>query len=514
MEQNRQEQGQKWTVQVPLCDRQILTELSADVSLPDYQPEIKRLLRVRATALPTDKYVGAGSAEISGSVEYRILYTGNDGGLYCATHTEEYRMSVPVETPSDFDPSEGIVCDAVTLAEPAIFRAAAPRRISLRSRLRTRVRMYGLRSPEERLLGKAMGGAERLMGRAECARVFFGAGETQTLADEILLEDASKEWRVVSAEGKVFVGDATAGSGAVICRGEVCLQLLCAAETDGETCLLLRRIPFHEEVPTDGAEVNCTCRADGVCTELRVTVGEGKILCEVGLRLRTVAQRNETVSYTRDLYFPGMLAEVRRQELVLPKALRCLNGNFSLNTTLAPESLGAAKGKKILEATATAMASALEGEGGKLCLTGVCHCQVLLSDGNEITLQETDLPFRYAPDGVSGDAVEDWDASLEVVSCRARADGERMAIDAEIAVSLSAYGRTRILTVGEVELGEAVAADAAAYRICYPSREDSLWSVAKRYHCPIEALCLGNDLGGTAAADSPDSLAEKTYLLL
>ncbi|MBQ2249094.1 MAG: DUF3794 domain-containing protein, partial [Clostridia bacterium] len=320
MEQYRQEQGQKWTVQMPLCDRQILTEISADVSLPDYQPEIKRLLRVRATALPTDKYVGAGSAEIAGSVEYRILYTGNDGGLYCATHVEEYRLSVPVERPLDFEPSEGIVCDAVTLAEPAVFRAAAPRRISLRSRLRTRVRMYGLRAPEERILGKAPGEAERLMGRAECARVFFGNGETRSLADEILLEDASKEWRVVSAEGQVFVGDATAGSGTVICRGEVCLQLLCAAETDGETCLLLRRIPFHEEVPTDGAEVNCACRADGVCTELRVTVGEGKILCEVGLRLRTVAQRNETVSYTRDLYFPSVLAEVRRQELLLPKA--------------------------------------------------------------------------------------------------------------------------------------------------------------------------------------------------
>ncbi|MBQ2248684.1 MAG: DUF3794 domain-containing protein, partial [Clostridia bacterium] len=241
---------------------------------------------------------------------------------------------------------------------------------------------------------------------------------------------------------------------------------------------------------------------------------EGKILCEVGLRLRTVAQRNETVSYTRDLYFPSVLAEVRRQELLLPKALRCLNGNFSLNTTLAQGGLAVAKDQRILEATATASAAELEGEHGKLFLKGSCHCQVLLSDEREITLQETDIPFRYALDGVSEDAVEDWDASLEVVSCRARADGERMAIDAEIAVSLSAYGKTRILTVEEVELGETVAADAAAYRICYPSREDSLWSVAKRYHCPIEALCLGNDLGGTAAADSPDSLAEKTYLLL
>ena len=46
-----------------LCDRRVVTELSSDFSLPDYQPEIKRLLSVRATASPADKirrYGGGG----------------------------------------------------------------------------------------------------------------------------------------------------------------------------------------------------------------------------------------------------------------------------------------------------------------------------------------------------------------------------------------------------------------------------------------------------------------------
>ena len=99
-------------VQVPICDRQTVTELSSDFSLPDYQPQIKRLLRVSATVSPPDHYVGSGRAELSGTVDYSILYSGNDGALYCATERADYQLSVPVEMGADIDLNEGVVCDA------------------------------------------------------------------------------------------------------------------------------------------------------------------------------------------------------------------------------------------------------------------------------------------------------------------------------------------------------------------------------------------------------------------
>ncbi|MBR0443324.1 MAG: hypothetical protein IIX15_03200, partial [Clostridia bacterium] len=44
-------------LQLPICDRMVITEVSGEVSLPDYQPEIKRLLRVSATVQPPTRYV-------------------------------------------------------------------------------------------------------------------------------------------------------------------------------------------------------------------------------------------------------------------------------------------------------------------------------------------------------------------------------------------------------------------------------------------------------------------------
>ena len=114
-------------VQALLCDRFVVTELSSDFSLPDYQPEIKRLLRVRATVAPPDKYIGAGSAEFSGTVDYSIVYAGNDGALYCTTQTGEYSFNTPVEMSADIELGDGLLCDVESVAEMATGRVMAPR---------------------------------------------------------------------------------------------------------------------------------------------------------------------------------------------------------------------------------------------------------------------------------------------------------------------------------------------------------------------------------------------------
>lgn len=79
-------------VQVSLCDRIITTDLGGDFSLPDYQPEIRRLLRIGASATPPARYAGGNGMDLAGTVDYFVLYMGNDDQVYCAPLSAEYRM--------------------------------------------------------------------------------------------------------------------------------------------------------------------------------------------------------------------------------------------------------------------------------------------------------------------------------------------------------------------------------------------------------------------------------------
>lgn len=500
-------------IQTEICDKQVLTELSADVSLPDYLPEIKRLLRVSAVASPPDKYIGAGSVECSGRIDYSILYSGNDGALYCASEAGEYKFNLPLEMNADYELNEGLVCDVDTLPDTTVGRVAAPRKLSLKCRLRSRIRIRGIRLLGEQLQGEDTHNLQLLCGQVDAARVFVGIGEPLTLGDEILTDSDSADLRVVSADAEVFVNEAVSGSGVVNCRGEVCLKLLCCHEsTPLPTVTLSRRIPFSHSVDVDGVEVNCDASADGLATDLHVTVEDGRILCEAVILLRARAQRNEQITYTRDLYSTASDCQTRKIPLTLSRAERCLNGNFSLNTTLTLEEAGIRSGQSPIDVTLTPTVSALECDSGKTVLCGRCRVSAILFDGEDVSAHEFELPFRYRVDCER--TVTDFDASVTPISCRARVDGERIAIDAELAVSLITRSETSINPLVEATVGEKLSPLGAVMTVCYPSRDDTLWSVAKRYHRPVSEISLQNGLSGAPSADSPDSLAGVSFLVV
>ncbi len=510
--QRKNEQRQTARMQAPLGERQIVTELSEDFDLPDYQPEIKRLLRVQARVSPADSYIGAGSAECSGTVDYSILYSGADGTLYCANQTGEYRFAFPVELPADFDAGEGLICDVDSQAENVAGRVMAPRKLTLRCRLRSRAQLWGTRVIPDPI-GQAAG-MERLTEECETARLFLGTGEPLELGDEILCDPREGDVRVIAADGQVFVTEANAGSGSVTCRGEVCLKLLCSHDATGDTYGIQRRLPFSQTVPTDGAEVNCEVCAAGVCRDLRVTVEDGKIDCDVTVVLSVRAQRNETVSLLRDAYSTEAECATATREIPVPLSLGCVCGNFSVNRMLSLEEVGIPSGARVVDADGTVTLTETAADRGKLCCSGKCRFRLVLATGEDYTVQEAELPVRYETDGAAGTVITASELCAEVIGCRARIDGEKLALDAEIAVSGTLRGERTVSVLAEAVQGEPWQAPGAVFTVCYPAKDDTLWQVAKRYHVPVASLCSKNALAAAPAADSRESLAGVKYLMV
>lgn len=514
--QSRKETDARGTVrmQAPLGERQIVTELTEEIDLPDYQPEIKRLLRVQAKILPPDCYIGAGNAECSGSVAYSVLYSGADGTLWCATPTGSYRFTVPVELPADFDAGEGLTCDAHCLPETVSGRVTAPRKLTVRCRLRSRVQLWGTRIlPDPVEQSPCM---ERLMKSCDCARMFFGTGEAFTVGDEILCDAREGDVRVISADAQVFVAEATAGSGSVDCRGEICLKLLCCHDAEGEVYSVLRRMPFSQTVDLDGVEVNCGVCATGSCRDLHVTVADGRISCEVTAVLSVRAMRNETISLLCDAYSTQADCTVSTREITVPVALRSVLGNFSVNQTVTAEEAGIRPGSRAVDADCTVTLTDVTEERGRYVLTGKCRFRLVISTGEDWSVQEIELPVRYETDGSDGvsAAVTAAESDAEAISCRARIDGEKLVLDAEISVSGVLRGAQTESVLSELTIGAPWQAPGAVYTICYPAKDDTLWSISKRYHTPVSALAAKNALAQAPAADSPDSVAGVRYLMI
>ncbi len=533
------------SVQVPLVDRLASTELSGDFSLPDYQPEIKRLLRIGVGILPPTSHEGAGNGTLDGTLDYYVLYMGHDNALWCAPLTTEYRLELPPEDTRALSAGgEPFLCLADVTTEPPTGRVTAPRRLSIKCRVNARVKIYGeclSGLPDELADEASTRETEALTATREVCRLYSALGELQTLQDDIILPPAEGgDWRVVCAEGTVMMTDAVPAEGSVSCHGEVAVKLtLCPMESVADDMdpepgdppaprapgmpltVLQRKIPFSQSVDMEGVTTACSAMACGYCTDLSVEMEEGQVHIELGVLTEVRAQKNERVTYVKDLYSTRRDGTAKHATYPTECAARALNGNFTLSESMPLEAIGMDPEARVVDATATAVPESLTADRsrGRCVLTGTCRARLLLHRDGEYTAATADLPFRYefdAPTPGTADTHDamSFDGCVTVLHCRARADAERVAIDAELAVSLRTHMPAPMTALTEFTPGETATRRRGEYVICFPAPTDTLWSVAKRYHAPMAALTAANNLPVGTAADTSESLEGVGYLIV
>ena len=147
---------------------------------------------------------------------------------------------------------------------------------------------------------------------------------------------------------------------------------------------------------------------------------------------------------------------------------------------------------------------------------------MLLQKDGELTPSEVELPFRYEFDGLPQakstaticESAPAFDGSIAVINCRARMDGERMGIDAELAVSLRTHAPAPFTALTDVGFNSEITHRRGEYVICFPAPSDTAWSVAKRYHAPIAGLTAANNLPAGVRIGSKDSLEGIKYLIV
>ena len=110
---------------------------------------------------------------------------------------------------------------------------------------------------------------------------------------------------------------------------------------------------------------------------------------------------------------------------------------------------------------------------------------------------EASSSFRYEMDlrSVSGECeVKCLNAIANAVSCRARHDGDRVLIDCEINFCISLLEKYRIELLKEMKFLEKLSKPSGEMTLCYPEKNDSLWSVAKQYGERIDKIRTQNSI--------------------
>ncbi len=472
---------------MPLCRRTVNTDISEDFVLPDYHPEIRRVLCVREAVQPPSKFIGGNKLDVNGNIDYTLIYIGGDGKLCTAPLSAEYSFALPLEDVSDFDFGEGVGLVVNTVCESSNVRVSAPRKLRISSKLRTDVGAYAKRVCEREYDGIINAESVQYLGdEAECADILFEASDAVTLEDEYTLPDT--QTRVVSADSTVNISSSHIDGELIRLGGDVIIKLLTASgESGNEKCeKVIRKLPFEVECETLGIELTDTraCCVKGNVTDLTLKVEEGQVAIEANIVCELLTAQNTKVSYTRDIYSTEQSVESVSRKLNIPQIIENKNVTFSQNEKLECEALEIAPSTEVVDVCGNSIVDTITLEDGTYLFNGSCKYNILTKSEGEYSNTSVNIPFKYECE--AADICPDTDIfalykNTEIISVRARCDGNFLSIDSEISLCCSIMAEKNVEVVESAIFAEPLETSRGELTVCYLQDGDTLWEIAKRY---------------------------------
>ncbi len=479
---NKEEKGFK-RICLPMCDRRVPCDISNEFTMPDYKPEIRRVLHVCPVVSVPAKYISSSSAEFSGNIDYNVLYVGADGELHSMPFSSEYSFETPIEAEGfDFNDEIASCCD--TAVESLAVRLLGPRKINVKCRINSQVRIFGRKLIDQNFdFENSCDHIETLEEKVNNARIIRVDSDAIEMSDETVT--TSENSGVISANADVHVLSIRPIDSCATLNGEIILKLLCVDIDDtSKTNVISKKIPFVTDVDADGVTSDSICAAKGYISDLAVTVEDERIICDMSLCLQLEAQNNEEINVVRDVYSTKYETNCTVKSYNLPSIGFAENGNFSMNEKISRESLGLPESFEIIDVYGTVTAEGCEIRDSKAELRGTAKYTLIVKAGDEYSSQPITLPVKYVFD-CDDNNITSYINEINVISCAVRCDGDTVSLDAELGVVSVGLSSNVVTVVDDVKFSDEIIKSKGEITVVYPSADDDLWSVAKRYHVPV-----------------------------
>ena len=501
---------EKEMIQREMCPEIPGLEAGCDYTLPDYLPEIRRVLSVRAEVLPAAHYESEGGVEASGAVLHTLLYADGEGRLSALPLHADYAFKVE---------GDGVAVHAAVVdscAGGTVCRLGGPRKVSLRTRLASRACLFADESVSPEIRGMGSDGdqdsIERLTEELESARVLTARSPEIALSASLPLDGTGESTRVVWSGGGVLVNECRAERDAVLARGEVWVRLLCA-DGDGTPYALRERIPFESRVELVGVREGDGCVAHGrvLSSDVSIAMGEGEekgyATADLCIELELTAVGRERCTPTSALYSTAYDMDCQYRELSYHRPLGVAMGHYTVSGSRARAECDAVEAHTVIDAHGRVEVGAVTEEGGRTIVSGRVLCDLITAEppvGEGLLpvlgTATVECPFRIACDlHLPSDASPTFVCHASLVGAKGRLEEHALAVDCELALWVRAHEKRsmRILATAEPK-GALAPTEAGCVHVVYPQKGDSLFSLAARYHKKRAALAKANGLSDAA----------------
>ena len=487
--------------------------LDLDISLPDYCPDIQRILKCQVLPCLSSHALNGDQLETEGVVRVRILYLDSrEDCVRCCETESRFSSVIPLrETPVNGAARVGARLEYVNC------RAASPRRLDIHGAFSICAQVWDRRSCQ--ICTQADDPDLEQRQQTVPASTLAGLGEQQFTISEMLEINNSKPpvESVLRSRACCMVQDCRPVSGKLLAKGIIRMEVLySSALEDGALETMEFEIPFSQMVDCEGASEDCRCSLRMEVCDLSLQVrndssGEPmRLEAELRLSAFSCAYREREITFVTDAYSTEYETELEHA----PVQMSCIDEIISEQAMQKIQiDTGGESFSKILDVWNEMNSISAEIQNGQLLFTGKLNLCILACDPQE-------TPF-YLEKMADFSLSRSWNGSAEGgrVLCWAQPGGIGYRITGntglEISVEMQVNGiashtaSCRAVSAMRGDESRRKGSDGAVLCLYYAGENESVWDIAREHGVSLRALCEENGLS------SPEErLSEGQMLLL
>ncbi len=477
-----------------------------DLTLPDYCPDIEKILKCTLTPKIQTKTLSGGQLQVEGYCIVNVLYVESiKKTVRCCEQSVNFSQSFSIK-----DTPNNPVIITKTKSEYINCRALSPRRLVMHGAFSLYVKVLAtekcmIYSADDKEL-------EALKQPMQCASLISLCQEQFNVCEEIALGDKPAIESVLYSDVGVSVTDIKSITGKLIINGEIALKLLYISDVEsGITGKIDYLLPFNQIVDCDGVDentincVNCEVLSYDVRLKNEMLSEKPSVILDVKLCITEQGYVINEENLIVDAYSISCDSKPEFEQLNIINEIMPVNETFMEKLSVKVDD---GKISKVLDIYTdfVSVDSNMTDDGIKL--NGKINvCMLALNAENTPVFIERSSDYEHYLNSISDcNALVSPEARVVSISYRL-ADDSTVELRCEIKISAKAQKKESVKAVKNVEVYEdsPVVTDNCALTLYFADKGESLWNIAKSHKTRLDML-LAENSAESVIIESPQML--------
>ncbi len=487
----------------PVCE-EILRQSSEqpvdlDFSLPDYCPDIERILKCRLCPTVTSKNITSDRLDVDGTAVIRLYYLDSKKqAIRLCEHSSPFSCSFDLK-----GLSQDRAASVRIKTEYLNCRAVGPRRLDIHGAFT--VTAIVCEKGMQQYCNDIEGVDIQQKKHTETVSTLQGLGQQQFTLSEVLDIGQGKATpeSILRSELCVVTRESKAINDKLMLKADADLRILYVTDVEsGAQDYMSFNIPITQVIDVPGItestinDIKLEVLSNNV--SLKSEFDEGSTLVSLEARLSAVvfAYEDHTTELVDDAYSTDHELQLGFQKVPVRKLISELNMNNSVRGEI---NTGDNNITKVIDLWCDNLSYITICENGKTEIRGKLGCCMLALDSNSVPFcSEKTLDFVIEPElpGSVSDISADTEINATSMSFRISGDNE-VEIKAELSVTGCIYQNTKVKCITSVQGLEDRRKEkdnTAAVTLYYADKGESLWDIAQLYCTSVEAIRLENNM--------------------